>query len=201
MKCFRKIYSFVLIGLVVFNMILYLLERLEGISIINDGINIIFKLMVPILTLFFPYLGKKWVAAFILIGKFLVLLSIPYILLMITFFQNESDVKYGYVQSPSHTHEIIIKGSVKGLHNFTQYIEIYEKLGGIFKKNLNTSISVRENKNGEFRKAIFKDGIRLIGQEKYDLGNGYILEWIDENTLEISHSPSAEIKNTVNLSH
>ncbi len=186
-------------------MVLYLLDQLEEISIINDGVNIIFKFIVLILILFFPYWGKKWMAALILMGRLLVLLSIPYIFLLNTFSPNGSDVKYGYVQSPSHTHEMIIKGSVAGLHHFTQRIEIYERVGSVFKKNLNTSISVSEDKNGRFSKAIFEDGVKLTGQRKYDIGNGYNLEWLDENTLEISFSSSdkqhAEIKNKVHLPH
>lgn len=184
---FRKIYGYVLICVVILNILLDLLNKLGGISIINDSLPFALKFIILILIIFFPYLGKGWKSILIVIlCKLLVVLSIPYVMFMLAFSEDGSDIKYAYIKSPNYTHEIIIKGSVSGLHHFTQHIEVYERLGKFFKKDCNLTISVSEAEDGTFKKATYEDGIVLEGQKKYDMGNGYIFEWVDEDTIEIS---------------
>lgn len=189
MKKFRKVYWGVIICMVILNIALYLLNRIGGISLINESLSNMLKLMIPILIIFLPYRGKGWECKFMLIlCRLLAFLSMPCIMISLALSSGGgTDIKYAYIQSPGYTHKIIIEGSVSGLHHFSQHIKVYEQVGGIFKKDLHISFSVDEEEDGTFKKATYKDGIVIGGQTKYELGNGYAFEWIDENTLEISY--------------
>ena len=187
MNRFRVIYNYIIlsIGLVLGGM--YLSKMYLGISFINDGIYACLLILIPLMIIFYPYYGGFGMALLSLLWRGAAAYVLLSIVVLIMFNQSGVLAAYAVMHSPNEQRQIVIKQYVTGIHHFTNHIEMYKKVGWLFKKDIKQGIHIDEDQDemGWQGRVNIANGSRFKGQTEYIIDNRLIFKWVDEDNVDV----------------
>lgn len=189
----NKYYRYVLITLLSINIILLVLKHTLDITLYCDWYDEALWIIWVLMIIMYPC-KKCWD---ITIGRIIGMIGILFLVLVVYLYND--DIGYGIVHSPNNKNHVILKGYRDlSLHHPYFTVDIYERIGWIFKRPIGQKIYA-------YKKAIYVgDGIIDLGSNRYKIEYHLYLEWLNDNVLHV-YCDSMQIRDdeildiTVNL--
>ena len=168
-------YKIVLCTVLILNILMVILTHVLSITLLIDGWRYMLWIVLPVTLVCYP---SKRNNRLILVRTFIVLATLLVSgCLFLTGIWKDSN--YGYMKSPKGHHEVILKKYSLGFPQPTASLEVYEKIGILFKKDTGERIRVHDYP------ILLGNGTKFEGKQRYEIDYNLILEWIDEDTLVI----------------
>lgn len=170
----NKYYKYGVNTLLVINILLWLFNKALGLTIYWDWCESVLWVIWVFMIMMAPY-KKKWYSV---PGK--VAGSIGIITALGVIYIKNVDTEYGIIASPKRTHQVILKETSEiGLHHRYYTINLYKRVGMIFKKDSYQKIY-------EYDCPLFiKDGITTYDIKSYKADYDLYMTWLSEDVLRV----------------
>lgn len=170
-----KKYRYLLWGAVGITSILLILKVIFKISFVFDKVNCFLYFLIPIIWIPYHYIKRECKFKGSVVIKMVIKYSILLIIIKLTL--SSEYANYKFITSPQKTHKVVIKEYNTGFHHLTAHLEIYEVIGGIFKRDTGGRIQLSER---DFK--MDEQEIKLWARGSED---EILIQWKGEDQLHI----------------